>query len=87
MPNMTREILEKNNLFSQQVEEVIRYWDHVPSILKHPHNDRDYKKLVSLLDALLYSSGGNEKHKLAGLIDVISDLISIYEEEHYPAPK
>jgi HTH-type transcriptional regulator/antitoxin HigA len=69
------------------LQEAIKHWNYVSPILKHPHNERDYKKLVSWLDALLNLANGNENHKLASLIDIISDLISAYEEEHYPGPE
>lgn len=87
MPNMTSATYQNKIEVNGQLQEAIKHWEYVSPILKHPRNERDYTKLVEWLDALLYLAKGNENHKLSGLIDVISDLIAVYEEENYPAPK
>ncbi len=65
----------------------IRHWEHVAPIVKYPANEKEFNKLVSQLDELLDLVGGQENHKLIGLISTISTLISAYEQEHHPAPK
>ena len=42
--------------------------------------------MVKLLDALVDQVGDNEKHELAGLLDVVSVLIERYEEDSVSIP-
>lgn len=70
----------------QQLAEAIKYWGHIAPIVKYPRNDKEFKQLVSQLDELLEIVGDNEKHRLMGLVDVLSNLIASYEEEHFEAP-
>lgn len=70
-----------------QLSEAIKYWNHIAPVVKYPKNNKELNKLVSQLDELLEVVGNNEKHRLMGLVDAISHLISSYEEEHYQKPK
>lgn len=87
MTNMTNANSKRTEVINQQLAEAIKYWDHVSPVVRHPHTERDYNKLVSYLDKLLDIVGGKENHRLSGLIESISNLIAAYEKEHYPAPK
>lgn len=49
-----------------------------------PHNEGEYERLVTLLDALIDRVGEEETHPLASLMEVIGALIERYEEEHVP---
>jgi HTH-type transcriptional regulator/antitoxin HigA len=58
----------------------------------HPiHSDADYDHMVALMNALLDVAGDDEEHPLSGLLDLVSDLVSRYEQVRYPieaaAPK
>ena len=44
-------------------------------------NDSDYERLSKLLDRLLDIVGGDENHELIGLVDVISHMISMYDDQ------
>ena len=46
----------------------------------------DGQTVVAHLDGLLDLVGDNERHPLAGLVDLISDQIMAYEAKHYPQP-
>lgn len=65
---------------------VIEHWPYIAPVVKRPENDQDYNLLVGHLDALVDMVGDDERHPLLGLIDIISDQISTYEEAHYPIP-
>jgi HTH-type transcriptional regulator/antitoxin HigA len=51
----------------------------------HPiHSDADYDHMVALMNALLDVAGDDEEHPLSGLLDLVSDLVSRYEQVRYP---
>jgi HTH-type transcriptional regulator/antitoxin HigA len=47
-----------------------------------PHNEKDYNKLVNLLDSLIDEVGNNENHPLTSLMETIGTLIETYESQH-----
>lgn len=48
------------------------------------HNKAQYNRMVQLLNSLVDEVGGNEKHPLADLLEIVGDIIAVYEERHYP---
>lgn len=64
------------------LEETIQHWKHISPIIHDPQNDDEYEKLASMLDQLLDVVGDNESHDLMGLVDVISHMITMYDENH-----
>lgn len=64
------------------IQNTIQYWKKISPIIHEPQNIDDYEKLSSLLDSLLDVVGEDESHELMGLIDVISHMISMYDDEH-----
>ena len=53
-----------------------------PFTLRVPHNEREYRQLVKLLDRLVDEVGENENHPLASLMEVLGVLIEKYEDEN-----
>jgi HTH-type transcriptional regulator/antitoxin HigA len=49
-----------------------------------PHTEREYDRLVQMLDTLIDTAGENEDHPLASLMEITGVLIEKYEEEHGP---
>ena len=64
------------------LEETIQHWKHISPIIHDPQNDDEYEKLANMLDQLLDIVGDNESHELMGLVDVISHMITMYDENH-----
>ncbi len=64
------------------LEETIQHWKHISPIIHDPQNDDEYEKLARMLDQLLDIVGDNESHELMGLVDVISHMITMYDENH-----
>ena len=64
------------------MEKAFAAWPQVEPTLRVPHNDREYRELVKLLDRLIDVVGENEDHPLASLMEVIGVLIEKYEDEH-----
>src|SRR5690349_14118768 len=58
----------------------IHHWKHLSNEIHEPLNNNDYQKLSRLLDRLLDIVGEDENHELIGLVDVISHMISMYDE-------
>lgn len=65
------------------IQDTIQCWKKISLVIHEPQNTDDYEKLSSLLDNLLDVVGEDESHELMGLIDVISHMLSLYDDEHY----
>ena len=65
-----------------QMEKAFAVWPQVEPTLRVPHNDREYRHLVKLLDRLIDEVGENENHPLASMMEVLGVLIEKYEDEH-----
>jgi len=48
------------------------------------HDEPGYDRMVTLMNALLDVTGDDEDHALSGLLELVGDLVSRYEREHYP---
>jgi HTH-type transcriptional regulator/antitoxin HigA len=68
-----------------QIEKAFAAWSQVEPALRVPHNDREYRRLVKLLDRLIDEVGEQEDHPLASFMEVIGVLIEKYEDEKVPA--
>jgi HTH-type transcriptional regulator/antitoxin HigA len=69
---------------TQDIAQVERVW---PPLARHvfvPHSEKDYQKLVALLDSLIDTIGEDESHELASLMELLGVLIEKYEDEHVP---
>jgi HTH-type transcriptional regulator / antitoxin HigA len=65
-----------------QMEKAFAVWPQVEPTLRVPHNDREYRQLVKLLDRLIDEVGENENHPLGSMMEVLGVLIEKYEDEH-----
>lgn len=55
--------------------------------LRPIHDEADYDKMVILMNSLLDEVGDDEDHALAGLLDLVGDVISKYESANYAIEK
>ncbi len=78
--------MEKGEYMIQEIEKVKNVWQDVKDILSVPHTDKQYKKLVKVLDELIDEVGNNEKHLLAPLLETVGNLIEEYENDHFIQP-
>ncbi|TGL14938.1 helix-turn-helix domain-containing protein [Leptospira levettii] len=69
-----------------EIEKVKNVWNDVKDILSVPHTDKQYRKLVKVLDELIDEVGNDEKHKLAPLLETVGNLIEEYENDHFIQP-
>jgi len=67
-----------------EVQKVEQVWPTMASILFVPHTEREYERLVAILDTFIDMLGGDETHPLAALMEVIGVLIEKYEDEYVP---
>jgi HTH-type transcriptional regulator/antitoxin HigA len=67
-----------------QLKEIAKVWPDIQNIFSVPHNEKDYKKLVNLLDILIDEVGNDESHPLASLMETIGSLIETYEAHNLP---
>jgi HTH-type transcriptional regulator/antitoxin HigA len=68
------------------VNEIVEHWDYVASALRAPANDAEYEQLVVLMNDLLDQGGADEDNPLSELVDLIGNIVSDYETEHFPMP-
>lgn len=47
------------------------------------HDEEGYDRMVALMNTILDATGEDEDHPLSGLLDLVSDLISRYEQERH----
>lgn len=46
-------------------------------------DEESYDHMVTLMNSLLDTTGDDEDHPLSGLLDLVGDMVSRYEQEHY----
>lgn len=51
--------------------------------LRPIHDEAAYQRMVALLNSLLDVVGDDEDHALSGLLELLGDVVSTYEREHY----
>ena len=68
-----------------QLEEIAKIWPSIQNIFSVPHNEKDYNRLVLLLDGLIDEVGEDESHPLASLVETLGSLIESYEARNTPA--
>jgi HTH-type transcriptional regulator/antitoxin HigA len=65
----------------KDLKNTIKYWKHISHDIHEPLNNDDYEKLSHVLDRLLDIVGEDESHELIGLVDVISHMLAMYDEQ------
>lgn len=60
-------------------------WSKLDSMvhLRPIHDEASYAQMTSLMNSLLDVVADNEDHALSGLLELVGDLVSHYEREHY----
>ena len=51
--------------------------------LRPIHDEAGYDQMIAFMNSLLDVVGDNEDHALSGLLELVGDLVSTYEREHY----
>lgn len=67
-----------------QLEKIAKIWPGIQNIFSVPHNQKEYKRLVHILDGLIDEVGENESHPLASLMETLGSLIESYEAQNIP---
>jgi HTH-type transcriptional regulator/antitoxin HigA len=78
------EISGRSNIMNTEIKEIVKVWPVVREVFTVPHNDKEYKKLVSFLDSVIDEVGEDETHPLASLMETLGSLIESYESQHVP---
>ena len=73
-----------NKNMKTALSKAIEHWEYIAPIVQYPKNTKEFNMLVSRLDEVLSIVDNNEQHPLMSLADVISNVISNYEHEHFP---
>ena len=69
---------------TSEMETVEQVWPTLAPLLFVPHTEREYDRLVQMLDTLIDVVGEDEDHLLASLMEIIGVLIEKYEDEQVP---
>jgi len=48
------------------------------------HSKAQYNRMVKLMNSLMDEVGGNEKHPLADLLEIVGNIVAVYEDRRYP---
>jgi len=51
--------------------------------LRPIHDEKSYERMLALMNSLLDVAGDDEDHPLSGLLDLVGDMVSKYEQEHH----
>ena len=76
--------MEGQKMLSFEINKISQIWPIISHIVFVPHNEKEYNKLVALLDNLIDEVGEDEAHPLASLMDIIGTLIEKYENDYVP---
>ncbi len=55
----------------------------IKDCLRPIHTEADYDSTVKMMNALLDVAGDDEDHPLSSLLNLTSDSVSSYEQEHH----
>lgn len=72
----------ESNISNEAFQKIVEHWKYLSSLIYEPQTDDEYNQLASTLDRLLDIVGDDENHELMGLVDVISHMISMYDDAH-----
>ncbi|MBW1781324.1 MAG: transcriptional regulator [Deltaproteobacteria bacterium] len=67
-----------------QLEKIAKIWPGIQNVFSVPHNQKEYNRLVHILDGLIDEVGENESHPLASLMETLGSLIESYEAQYIP---
>jgi len=67
-----------------QLEKIAEIWPGIQNIFSVPHNQKEYNRLVNILDSLIDEVGESESHPLASLMETLGSLIESYEVQNIP---
>jgi HTH-type transcriptional regulator / antitoxin HigA len=66
------------------IEEIAKIWPGIQNIFAVPHSEKEYNRLVNILDDLIDEVGENESHPLASLMETLGSLVETYEAQNIP---
>ncbi len=71
---------------SFDLDETAQAWVALQSTarIRPIRDEQHYAEMVSLLNELIDVVRNNEEHPLSGLLEIVGELISSYEDAHYP---
>ena len=72
----------RRNRMNNQIEKIAKIWPGIQNIFSVPHNQKEYKRLVHILDGLIDEVGENESHPLASLMETLGSLVESYEDQN-----
>jgi HTH-type transcriptional regulator/antitoxin HigA len=74
----------RRNKMNTQLEKIAKIWPGIQSVFSVPHNQKEYNRLVHILDSVIDEVGENESHPLASLMETLGSLIESYEDQNIP---
>lgn len=71
-------------MLKRDIQKNTNVWPIVSTVIYVPHTEKEYNRLVTLLDNLIDEVGEDEDHPLASQMDIIGTFIEKYETDHIP---
>ena len=69
-----------------RIDTALAHWAYVAPLLKPARTKAQDQTLVESLDAVLDAGGADEANPLARLAAMLGELVSAYEQAHFPMP-
>lgn len=68
------------------IESIQSLWSQFNSVahLSPVHDETSYNNMLTFLNSLLETIGEDEEHPLCSLLELVGDLVSHYEQHHFP---
>lgn len=66
------------------IEKIAKIWPGIQNIFSVPHSEKEYNRLINILDDLIDEVGENESHPLASLAETLGSLVETYEAQNIP---
>jgi len=67
-----------------QIRQIESLWNPVSQMLYVPRTEKEYDRIVELLDSLIDEVGEDENHPLASFMEILGVLTEKYEDEYVP---
>jgi HTH-type transcriptional regulator/antitoxin HigA len=69
------------------IQNIAQNWQFSAPLVAIPQNEIEYQERLELLEQVWDEIGDNKNHPLLSLRNILSLVVSNYEQQHYPQPQ
>ncbi|MBF0449450.1 MAG: hypothetical protein HQK75_02000 [Candidatus Magnetomorum sp.] len=67
-----------------EINKISAIWNPISQLLFVPQTEKEYERILILLDNLIDEVGEDENHPLASFMEILGILIEKFENEYIP---